>query len=61
MELFTVAMHKGLNKNKFLRRVWLCQGNLDWPQGKVREMSGNFVLSSLYEPWHDVETEFSLC
>ena len=28
----------------------LCQGNLNWCQGKVREMSGNFVLSSLYEP-----------
>ena len=23
---------------------------MDWRQGKVREMSGNFVLSSLYEP-----------
>ena len=41
---------KCLNKTKFLRRVWLCQGNLDWRQGKVREMSGNFVLPSLYEP-----------
>ena len=49
-ELFTVAIHKDLNKIKFLRRVQLCQGNLDWRQGKVREMSGNFVLSSLYEP-----------
>ena len=28
----------------------LCQGNLDQHQGKVREMSVNFVLSSLYEP-----------
>ena len=49
-ELFTVAIHKGLNKIKFLRRVQFCQGNLDWRQGKVREMSGNFVLCSLYEP-----------
>ena len=49
-ELFTVAMHQGLNKIKFLRQVQLCQGNLDWCQGKIREMSGNFVLSSLYEP-----------
>ena len=49
-ELFTVAIHKGLNKMKFLQRVQLCQGNLDWSQGKVRELSGNFVLSSLYEP-----------
>ena len=30
----------------------LCQENLDWRQGKVREMSVNFVLSSLYEPWN---------
>ena len=28
----------------------LCQGNFDRRQGKVREMSVNFVLSSLYEP-----------
>ena len=39
-ELFTVAIHKGLSKIKFLRRVQLCQGNLDWCQGKIREMSG---------------------
>ena len=26
------------------------QGNLNSCQGKVREMSGNFVMSSLYEP-----------
>ena len=32
-ELFTVAIYKGLNKIKFLRRVQLCQGNLDWRQG----------------------------
>ena len=43
-------MHKSLNKTEFLQQVWLCQGNLDWRQGKVREMSGNLVLSSLYEP-----------
>ena len=49
-ELLPIAVHKGLNKNKFLRRVHLCQGNLDWRQEKVREMSGNFVLSCLYEP-----------
>ena len=49
-ELFAVAIHKGFNKIKFLRRVQLCQGNLEWRQGKVREMSGSFVLSSLYEP-----------
>ena len=48
-ELFTVAIHKGLNKIKFLRQVHLCQGNLDWRQGKISEMSGKFVLSSLYE------------
>ena len=45
-ELFIVAIYKGLNEMKFLRRVQLCQGNLDWRQGNVRE----FVLSSLYEP-----------
>ena len=50
-ELLTAAIYKGLNKIKTLRRVQVCQGNLDWRQGKVREMSGNFVLSSLYEPW----------
>ena len=48
------AVHcsKGLDKTKFLGTVWLYQGNLDCRQGKVREMSGNFVLSSLYEPWY---------
>ena len=54
-ELFTVAIHIGLNKIKFLRqkyRVQLCQGNLEWRHRKVREMSGNFVLSFLYEPWY---------
>ena len=49
-ELFAVSIHKAFNKIKFLLRVQLCQGNLDWREGKVREMSGNFVLSSLYEP-----------
>ena len=49
-ELFTIAKHKGLSKNMLLPRLQLCQGNLDWGQWKVREMSGNFVLSSLYEP-----------
>ena len=48
--LSTVAIDKDLKKTKFVRRVRLCQGNLDWRQGKVREMSGNFVLPSLYEP-----------
>ena len=42
---------KVLNKTNFFRWVRLCQGNLDWCQGKVREMSWNFVLPSLYEPW----------
>ena len=37
VDLFTVAMHKGLNKIKFLRQVQLCQGNLNWRQGNVRE------------------------
>ena len=50
LELFTVAIHKDLNKTEFLQRVRLCQGNLECRQGKVREMSGNFDLSSLYEP-----------
>ena len=26
------------------------QGNLNSCQGKVREMSGNFIMSSLHEP-----------
>ena len=43
-ELFTVAVHEGLNKTEFLQRVGSCQGNLDWRQGKVMEMSGNFVF-----------------
>ena len=41
---YTAVIHKGLNKIKFLRRVQLCQGNLDWCQRKVSEMSGNFLL-----------------
>ena len=42
---------KDLNKSLFLQTAWFCQGNLNCLQGKVREISGSFALSSLYEPW----------
>ena len=41
-ELFTntLAIHKSLNKIKFLGRVQLCQGNSDWRQGKSGKCQG---------------------
>ena len=50
-ELSTVAVHKCLNKKKFFPTSMVMSGKFEMASGKNREMSGNFVLSILYEPW----------